>query len=242
MFESKQFYQQYDAVEWSAQMGTHLNRKIYERIIAHIKKNPSTELSLFDMGFGVGYFLSMLYDAFKDKYNHLLLAGCEPARKSYDYFVTHAPPASENKLSLSNDAFLEVHNEQKFDFVTAIYVLPNFSEELMPSVVRKICSLLKSEGEFIFATTQFQFIEQAISRHPSRVLKDAHFEYNGSLYRETLHWTELPGVGRIKDYNRERRYYLDLFKNGDFDLLQIEEFESDGFPTEIYYFQKNKHG
>ena len=78
------FFQQYDKINWVNQEKTNLNAAVYQFILDEIISKVQTPFALFDIGSGIGFFIRMLKEKFG---NNIRIAGCEPSRKSYDYFA-----------------------------------------------------------------------------------------------------------------------------------------------------------
>ncbi len=82
------FYLQYNKINWENQEKTRVNFRIYNYIIKNIilKKNGN-EISIFDIGAGIGLFLKKLYRNLKNHYGKIAIEGCEPSRKNYNYLI-----------------------------------------------------------------------------------------------------------------------------------------------------------
>ena len=62
------FFQQYDKINWTNQEKTHLNVAVNQFIIDEIISKKSTPFSIFDIGSGIGFFISMLKDKYGDNW------------------------------------------------------------------------------------------------------------------------------------------------------------------------------
>src|SRR3989344_3498470 len=121
------FYLQYDKINWENQEKTKINSVVNSFIIKEIiSKNKNKTLKIFDIGFGIGFFIKRLYNQLTKSYKNITIEGCEPSLKNYNYFVKKKPLKIENntKLRTYNKTFLEAQTDDNFDFITAIYVFP----------------------------------------------------------------------------------------------------------------------
>lgn len=55
------FYMQYNQINWEKQEETKINESLNNYIINQLLFKERTKLKLFDMGFGVGFFVNMVY-------------------------------------------------------------------------------------------------------------------------------------------------------------------------------------
>ncbi len=62
--------------------------------------------------------------------------------------------------------------------------------------------------------------------------------YNDKKFKEILHYSDIPQIGKVVDYNREKAYYLDLFKNNHFALIRKENLNDNGFICTLFIFEK----
>jgi len=83
-----------------------------------------------------------------------------------------------------------------------------------------------------------QYIENKLDREEDLFIEKRKISYNDKQYGETLHYSEIPEIGKIVDYNREESYYLDLFKNNDFNLASKEDINDNGFVGTLFVFEK----
>ncbi len=82
------FHQQYNKISWENQEKTKINSLINNFVIQEIiskKKGPN--IKIFDIGFGIGFFIKMLYHDLNNFYKEIILEGCEPSDKNYAYFL-----------------------------------------------------------------------------------------------------------------------------------------------------------
>jgi SAM-dependent methyltransferase len=128
MKNKKFFYQQYSKIHWENQEKTKINSIIYNFIIQNfILKKKTPDIKIFDIGFGIGFFLKMLYSNLIKFYKYITLEGCEPSDKNYNHFLKNSPNVRKNvRLKTYKKPFLDVKTNEKFDFITAIYVFTHF--------------------------------------------------------------------------------------------------------------------
>src|SRR3989338_8967864 len=86
------FYLQYNKIDWKNQEKTKINSFINDYIIRNVISNHRGDsISIFDIGFGIGFFFKMLLPALEGKYKNILIEGCEPSRVNYDYYYIFLP-------------------------------------------------------------------------------------------------------------------------------------------------------
>src|SRR5680860_155190 len=84
------FHLQYNKINWANQEKTHINQQINEYVIDEIiSKHSNKSIAIFDIGFGIGFFIRMLYQKLRGKFESITLAGCEPSRINYPVSYTH---------------------------------------------------------------------------------------------------------------------------------------------------------
>lgn len=234
-------YEQYNNLNWENQDITGLHAAVYQSIIDFILNNHAdSEVSLFDMGFGTGVFLQNLIQVLPNKYSQILLEGCEPS-KSYDSFKS--PDNSGVKVKLYKKEFLDFDYENKFNFLTSVYVMVHFKFDELESVIKKIKTMLKSGGFFIFVVAS-----EGHFNNTGTVVKLENFfdliestdiEYNNKTYKEFFTKVNIPGIGEVYDYNREESLYVDMFKQNGFTLDKKIEVEEGIFTNSILFLKNN---
>ena len=91
------FYQQYEKINWENQEKTKINSFVNSFIIQEIiSKKKSSSIKIFDIGFGIGFFIKMIYKSLNPIYKSIVIEGCEPSDKNYNYFIERVP--KENSL------------------------------------------------------------------------------------------------------------------------------------------------
>ena len=236
------FYLQYNKINWENQEKTKINSLVNNFIIKKIilkKKSPS--IKIFDIGFGIGFFIKILYKNVMGRYKDITLEGCEPSEKNYDYFMKNLPKAAKNiKQKFYNKTFQEVEVDEKFDFITAIYVFPHFTVEDLEKIAKKIYLMLEDNGKFILVVANEKYLEMKLRTKKDLFLEKNIIEFDGKNYKEILHYSDIPEIGKVIDYNREERFYIDLFEKNSFRLIKKENLGDSGFICTIFIFERSK--
>lgn len=123
------FYLQYNKIDWKNQEKTKINSFINDYVIRNVIFNHKGDnVSIFDIGFGIGFFFRMLLSTLSEKYKNILIEGCEPSRLNYEYFLKKKPKKLPPGITINTykKTFQDIETDKKFDFVTAIYVSPHF--------------------------------------------------------------------------------------------------------------------
>ncbi len=235
------FYLQYNQIDWKNQEKTKINSYINNYIIQNvISKHEGAELSLFDIGLGIGFFIKALYQALADKYQRLVIEGCEPSTVNYQYFLKKKPRKTRQNVSIntSETNFLDARTDTKFDFITAIYVFPHFLFEELEAVVQKIHSMLKDKGQFVLVLANEQYLKNKLDTEKDLFIESGNVSFEGKEYKEVLHYSDIPKIGKVIDYNREEQFYIDLFAKNGFNLKQREDLNDNGFICTLFVFEK----
>ncbi len=230
------FYLQYNKINWQNQEKTKINALVNNHIIQNIiLKNKRQSIKIFDIGFGIGFFMKMLSEALTRSYNEITLAGCEPSKKNYDYFIERN---SLKKLETYNKTFQEIKTSKKFDFITAIYVFPHFTLEDLDSIAKKINSMLETAGKFILVVANEKYLKGKLRDKRDLFIEKNTFRWNGKEYWEVLHYSDIPEIGKVIDYNREESFYIDLFEKYNFRLAERKNLDDKGFICTVFVFEK----
>lgn len=234
------FYQQYEKINWENQEKTKINSLVNEFIIKEIisKKNGSS-IKIFDIGFGIGFFMKMLYTSLNQVYKNIIIEGCEPSDKNYNYFIKNFKFRKGVNPKTYNNTFLNTKTDEKFDFITAIYVFPHFLSNELNETAEKIRLMLEQGGKFILVVANENYIEEKLKSMKDLFIERSSVELDGKRYKEVLHYSDIPKIGKLIDYNREEQFYLDLFKKHRFKLKQKNELDDKGFICTVFVFEKN---
>ena len=239
-YMKKEFlYEQYNQIDWSKQEETEVNFPVNEFIIDYtLSKHDSKSISLFDIGFGIGFFLRMFAKEAKTKYETVHIEGCEPSSNSYKHFEDKTIEGIE--LVTYPVTFLDVKTSASFDFVTAVYVLPHILFEDLESAVQKIHSMLKPGGRFIGVITSEQSFKTVEKNDKDlfNIVEENTLAYKGKEYAEILHKSLIPDIGYVYDYNRDESLYVDMFSKNGFVLEKQRELDDGYFLHSILVFQK----
>jgi len=235
------FYLQYNKIDWGNQEKTKINSFINDYIVRNVISNHTGDsISIFDIGFGIGFFFKMLLPALEGKYKNVLIEGCEPSHVNYDYFLKNKPKRLPAGIALNTykKTFQDTETDNKFDFITAIYVLSHFPSEDLESVIRKVHSMLKNGGRFVVVLAEEKYLENKLKTEQDLFIEKRNIAYNGKQFKELLHYSDIPKIGKIVDYNREEAYYLDLFQNNNLKLSHKENLDDNGFICTLFVFEK----
>lgn len=236
------FYQQYEKINWENQEKTKINSFVNNYIINNIiLKHKSSTIKIFDIGFGIGFFMKMLYKNLWKSYKNITLAGCEPSDKNYDYLMNKKPLMVKKNVELKfyKNTFQNVKVDEKFDFITAIYVFPHFSQEDLKDIAKKIYSMLEETGKFILVVADEEYLKEKLKTKKDLFIENNTIEMDSKEYKEVLHYSDIPKIGKIIDYNREEQYYLDLFNKNKLKLVQKKDLDDNGFICTIFVFEKD---
>lgn len=226
------FYQQYDKINWINQDKTQLNVAVYKFVIDNIISKRKGSIKLFEIGAGIGFFIRML----KDKYHErIYIEGCEPSKKSYNYFVKSM--VDRSNLKIHTTTFQAVETDEKFDFITAIYVFPNFIETDLRKVTKKVSRMLNKNGKFILVVSNEDYLKEKLRTKRDLFIEQNVVELNGKKYKEYLHYVEIPQIGTVIDYDREEQFYKELFKDNGLKLVKKDKIKSDEYICTIFTFE-----
>lgn len=235
------FYLQYNKINWKNQEKTKINAFISNYIIQNIILNSKDDsITIFDIGLGIGFFIKMLLNSLRGRYKKIIIEGCDPSKVNYGYFLTKKPKTLGCGIILNTQqkTFQDVETKTKFDFITAIYVFPHFLFEELETIIRKIFSMLKMKGKFILVLADEKYLEDKLKTEKDLFIETRDITYNGKKYKEILHYSDIPKIGKIIDYNREEKFYIDLFENNKFTLSHKENINDSGFICTLFVFEK----
>ncbi len=235
------FYLQYNKLNWQNQDKTKLNYFVNDFIIKEIiSKKEGEEIKIFDMGFGIGFLLKMLEENLSKKYDKVILEGCEPSIKNYENFKKKEFNLKNVLVKTSNTSFLDTMTKDKFDFVTAVYVFPHFTFDELEKVAKKIKDMLNTSGKFILVVANQKYLEEKLEKKKDLFIEKNIQKFGNKEYKEILHYSEIPKIGTIIDYNREEILYQDLFKKYNFNLEEKKSLEDKGFICTIFVFSNQE--
>lgn len=236
------FYLQYDKINWENQEKTKINLFVNRFIIQDIiLKHKNKSIKIFDIGFGIGFFIKMLYRSLTGRYKDITLAGCEPSEKNYNHFIKKQPKVRKGvKLKIYKNLFQNMKIDEKFDFITSIYVFTHFSFDDLVKIVKKIHSMLVKKGKFILVVADEKYLEEKLRSKKDLFIESNGVEFDGKRYKEILHYSDIPKIGKLIDYNREEAFYVDLFKKNDFKLVKKKKLNDAGFICTIFVFEKSR--
>jgi 2-polyprenyl-3-methyl-5-hydroxy-6-metoxy-1,4-benzoquinol methylase len=232
------FYRQYDKINWEKQEKTRINVNINDFILKEIiSQNKNKTLKLFDIGFGIGIFFEQL-QKLSNKYS-ICAEGCEPSEKNYDYFSKHFKLKNKKlKLKTYRKTFFETNTKTKYDFILSVYSFPHILIDDLDKTVKQIRAMLLPKGKFILAVANEKYIKTKLKSKKDLFIEESKVKYKGKEYNEVLHYTDIPEIGKVIDYNRDESLYLDLFSNNKFKLKYRKDFNDHDFICTIFVFEK----
>lgn len=228
------FFEQYDKINWSNQEKTNLNAAVYEFIIDKILSKKDPPFTLFEIGAGIGFFIRMLKSKYGDS---IVIEGCEPSHKSYDYFEKNN--INKSNVKIHTDTFQKVETLTKFDFITVIYVFPHFIEADLIEIAKKIFGMLNDGGKLIVVVSNEEYLRRKLETKKDLFIEQNTIEFKGKKYKEYLHYVEIPDMGTVIDYDREEEYYKDLLEDNGLKLIEKSNINSDEYVCTIFTFEKS---
>jgi len=234
------FYQQYNKINWENQEKTNLNLFIYNLIIKELfSKKKGSDIKIFDIGFGIGFFIKVISQELSKYYKDIIIEGCEPSEKNYNHFIRKSLSFIKGvKLKTYNKTFLKTKTKEKFDFLTAIYVFPHFVPDELNETTRKINSMLTKGGKFILVVANEKYLKKKLKSMRDLFIERNVVKLNNQKYEEVLHYSDLPEIGKVIDYNREEKFYINLFKKHGFGLEMKKDMNDNDFICTIFVFEK----
>lgn len=240
MYKKDFSHQQYEHLDWKEQEKTKLNSILNQYVIEKIllrKKDPN--ISIFDIGFGIGLFLQQLNETLPAHYQHIQLEGCEPSTKNFNYFVAKGlVPKEQVALKVFKESFNTVDTEILFDFLTASYVFPHFSFTELIETASKMYNMLLEKGKLVVVVANETYLREKLQTRSGLLIEESSQLYRGIAYKEIMHYSEIPGIGTIVDLNREEAFYLHLFQDVGFELILKDTLDDNGFICTVLVFQK----
>lgn len=232
------FYRQYDKINWEKQEKTRINVNINDFILKEIiSQSKNKTLKIFDIGFGIGIFFEQL-QKLSNKYT-IYAEGCEPSEKNYDYFSKHFKLKNKRlKLRTYKKTFFETNTKSKYDFILSVYSFPHILIDDLDKTAKQIKSMLLPNGKFVLAVANENYIKEKLRLKKDLFIESCKVKYKNKKYNEVLHYTDIPKIGKVIDYNRNESLYLDLFKGNKFKLIKKEDFNDHGFICTIFVFEK----
>ncbi len=235
------FSQYEEEVDWFKQEEANINAGINKYIIDEIvARKKSDSINLFDMGFGIGFFIEMFYERARDIYNNINIEGCEPSEKSFSEFKKEKIKLKDDHcLNLQNSFFLDLKEEGgRFDVLTSVYVFNCLKFGELEENFNKISSMLKRKGLFFLVVSSDNCFLERVKKDQDLIIKEREIEFQGNKYREITHYTDLEGLGRIVDCNRETDLYIDMAKKKGLFLIEKQEVFDNNLISSVLIFEK----
>ena len=98
--------------------------------------------------------------------------------------------------------------------------------------------MLNKDGQFILVVANEEDVKKRLKAKGDLFIEKNKIKFDGKEYEEVLHYSNIPEIGTIIDYNREERFYPDLFKKNGFELIEKKDLEDNGFIGTIIVFSK----
>ena len=98
--------------------------------------------------------------------------------------------------------------------------------------------MLDKGGRFILVVANEKYLEEKLNSKRDLFIEKNMIGFAENKYKEVLHYSEIPKIGTIIDYNREEKFYLDLFQKNGFDLDLKKDLDDNGFLCTIFVFSK----
>lgn len=236
------FYLQYNKVDWFNQEITLINKKINEYIIKIIldiiNKFNNKSILLLDIWFWTGFFISMLYESLINKNINFYIHWCEPSEKNFNFFKVKSWNFDNKKIVIQNSTILNFQTNQKFDFITSIYVFPHILFEDLELTLSKIYSILNSWWYFAIVIANYSYVEKKLSDEKDLFIEKNDIEYNKEIFTEILHYSDIPEIWKIIDFNREEKLYELLFHKVWFYTEKKEIINDNWFLATLFLLKK----
>ncbi len=99
--------------------------------------------------------------------------------------------------------------------------------------------MLKENGKFILVVANEKYLKEKLKTKKDLFIEKSIVCLDGKNYEEILHYSEIPTIGNLIDYNREEQFYIDLFHKNNFRLKRKKKLRDSGFVCTIFVFHKN---
>ena len=83
-----------------------------------------------------------------------------------------------------------------------------------------------------------KYLKNKLNTSKSLFIEKSTVRLGTNKYEEILYYSEIPEIGKIIDFNREEKYYVDLFEKNGFVLNKKKRLDDQGFVCEIFVFEK----
>ena len=96
------------------------------------------------------------------------------------------------------------------------------------------------DGRFILVVANEKYLNDKLRAKKDLFIEKSRVNFQNKKYEEVLHYSEIPQIGTVIDYNREEKLYIDLFKKNGFTLIKKKNLDDNGFICTIFVFAKRK--
>lgn len=232
------FYHQYDRIDWEKQKDTGLNLGVNEELLRIIKeRHRHSALYLFDIGYGIGFFLQMCCEEISDDYESIHIEGDEPSKQNYEYYEANRSVPDDITVQTHRQPFLETKTDKSFDVLTSTYVFTHLTQDQLQPAAQKIQEMLRPGGTFLLTVANEAYLQQKLRDDEDLLIQTNKLCLSGETYEEYLHYTEIPEIGNVVDLNREEGFYKHLFEESGLRLCRKEVVDDDGFIASIFIFE-----
>jgi cyclopropane fatty-acyl-phospholipid synthase-like methyltransferase len=131
-----------------------------------------------------------------------------------------------------------VRSDKTFDFITSIYAFPHFILKDLERSAKKIHSMLNSGGKFILVLADEKYLKNKLAADSDLLIEKKYITFRGKKYEQVLHFADIPKIGRVMDYDREEKFYIDLFTENKFKLKLRKNINDNEFISTTFIFEK----
>ena len=98
--------------------------------------------------------------------------------------------------------------------------------------------MLDKTGVFVLVVADEKYLKEKLRSKKDLFIEENTIDFGRKKYREVLHYSEIPEIGKVIDYNREEAFYVDLFKGNKFELESKNSLNDNGFICTVFVFKK----
>ncbi len=98
--------------------------------------------------------------------------------------------------------------------------------------------MLTKKGKFILIVANEKYLDRKLKTERDLSIESGDVSFKGKKYKEVLHYSDIPKIGKVIDYNRESSFYIDLFQKNKFVLKQKKDINDASFICTLFVFEK----